>query len=223
MPGLRRDSKVEKWERDLENIKNAVLGLHHNRNVYRTVGKIVDDNGTLPPSHFFNYAQHRYAITQCAAIRRQAEVYPSRVVSLASLLAEIADEPERMTRERYIALHEDPDPYFQELAEKIFTEKFVGDVGNHIDPAIVESDLAKLRDAAETIEKHTDRNIAHADREGAKALATFGEIDTAIDVIGELFRKYALLLTAAGWATLEPVPQEDWLAVFRQPWIRQDT
>jgi hypothetical protein len=197
-----------------------VLGLHHNRNAYRTVGKIVDDNGTLPSSLFFNYAQRTYATTQCAAIRRQA--YPSRVVSLASLFAEIADEPERMTRERYVALHEDPDPYFQELAKKTFTEKFAGDVWDHIDPAIVESDLAKLRGAAETIEKHTDRNIAHADRVGAKALATFGEIDTAIDVVGELFRKYALLLTAAGWATLEPVPQEDWLSVFRQPWIRQD-
>ena len=41
--------KVEKWESDLENIKNEVLGLHDDRDVYRTVGKIVKENGDLPP------------------------------------------------------------------------------------------------------------------------------------------------------------------------------
>lgn len=96
-----RDSKIEKWERDLETIKNEVIGLHHNRDVYRTVGRIVDEHGHLPSSLFFNYAQRTYAVTQCAAIRRQAEVDPTRVVSLASLLAEISAEPERLTRERF--------------------------------------------------------------------------------------------------------------------------
>jgi hypothetical protein len=42
---------------------------------------------------------------------------------------------------------------------------------------------------------------------------------TPIDRIGDLFRKYALLLTASSWMTLEPVPQYDWLAVFREAWI----
>jgi hypothetical protein len=141
MPSVRRDSKVEKWESDLESIKNEVLGLHHNRDVYRTVGKIVEENGDLPPSLFFNYSQRTYAVTQCAAIRRQAEVHPARVVSLASLLAEIASEPERMTRERYVGLHEDADPYFEELGDRTFTEQFAGNVGDYIDPEIVQRDL----------------------------------------------------------------------------------
>jgi hypothetical protein len=40
-------------------------------------------------------------------------------------------------------------------------------------------------------------------------------------MIGEIFRKYALLFTAASYITLEPVIQENWLAVFREPWIRE--
>jgi hypothetical protein len=91
----------------------------------------------------------------------------------------------------------------------------------YIDPRIVQKGLEDLRAAAATVEKHTDRNIAHADREGAEALATFGDIDRAIDVIGEIFKKYALLFTAASYVTLEPVIQGNWLAVFREPWIRE--
>ena len=94
-------------------------------------------------------------------------------------------------------------------------------MGDHIDPKIVQQDLAELKAAAGTVEKYTDRNIAHADREGAKALATFGDIDKTIDVLGAIFRKYALLFRAASYVFLEPKPQEDWLAVFRQPWIRE--
>jgi hypothetical protein len=49
------------------------------------------------------------------------------------------------------------------------------------------------------------------------------EIDHAIDLIGEIFTRYASLLTASGWALLEPAIQHDWLAPFRQPWIRPKT
>jgi hypothetical protein len=222
MARIRRDSKVEKWHEDLETIKNEVLGLHHNRDVYRTVGRIVDEHGDLPPSLFFNYAQQTYAVTQSAAIRRQAEVNPARVVSLASLLAEISAEPERLTRERFVALYEDPDPHFRRLGEATFDERFAGEAGDHIDPKIVEADLRELRAASESVERYVDRNIAHTDRQRLKTLTTFGEIDKAIDVIGEIFKKYALLFTASSWATLEPVAQHDWLAIFQQAWIRAD-
>jgi len=39
----------------------------------------------------------------------------------------------------------------------------------------------------------------------------------AIDVVGEMFKRYALLLTASTWDSLEPVVQVDWKATFRQP------
>jgi hypothetical protein len=211
---VRRDSKIEKWERDLEVVENEVLGLHHNRDVYRTVGRIVDEHGHLPPALFFTYAQRTYAVTQSAAIRRQAEVNPTRVISLASLVAEIGAEPEQLTRERFVALYESPD--FEPLGQAAFDKHFAGEAGDHIDPAIVQADLDELAQTAESVKRYVDRYIAHSDREGLETLPTFGDIDEAIDAIGGLFRKYALLLTARSFATLEPEAQEDWLAVFRQ-------
>lgn len=67
----------------------------------------------------------------------------------------------------------------------------------------------------------TSRSVLCARESCASLLPTFGDIDEAIDAIGGLFRKYALLLTARSFATLEPEAQEDWLAVFRQAWIRE--
>jgi hypothetical protein len=213
----KHDSKVEKWEKDLDTIKDEVIGLHHNRDVYRTVGRIVDEHGGLPPTLFFDYAQRTYAVTQQAAIRRQAEVNPARVVSLASMLTEMLKEPERLTRERFVAWYGEDD---ERWGNQVFDEMFAGDVGDHIDPKVIAVDLAELAKAAESVKRHVDRHVAHTDRRGLKTPTTFGDIDRAIDAIGELFTKYALLLTGASWATLEPVVQHDWLAVFRQAWIQ---
>jgi hypothetical protein len=57
----------------------------------------------------------------------------------------------------------------------------------------------------------------------AQALASQGEAggpSRGFDVVGHLFKKYGNLLTAADWVYLEPIPQHDWLAIFRVPWIR---
>lgn len=45
------------------------------------------------------------------------------------------------------------------------------------------------------------------------------DLNTAIDSIGEMFSKYHGILTASVHATLVPVLDHDWKAVFRQPWI----
>jgi hypothetical protein len=49
------------------------------------------------------------------------------------------------------------------------------------------------------------------------------EVDHAIDVIGDIFTRYYSLFTASGMAFLEPAIQHDWLAPFREPWIRRGT
>jgi hypothetical protein len=213
---VKPDSKVEKWTRDLERIKNEVLGMHHARNVYRTVGRIVDEHGQLPSSLFFDYLRTTYAISQALAIRRQAETRSARVIALGSLLAEKKKEPARLTRERFLGMYE---PGFEDMGERAFAAQFAGAVGDHIDAHIVAVDLHELGAAAAGMKKWADQHVAHAGRRPLKTLPTFEDLDLAVDTIGDLFRKYALLLTASSWVTLEPVPKHDWLAVFRQAWI----
>jgi len=49
---------------------------------------------------------------------------------------------------------------------------------------------------------------------------TLEDVHDAIDVIGHLFSKYSNVLTASSWVFLVPAIQTDWLALFREPWVR---
>lgn len=211
------DSKVEKWTRWIEGeIKAEVLTMHHHQAVYRRVAEIVNTReAELPPSLFFDYLRDTYATSQAAAIRRQAE-RSARVVSLGRLLGEIEAEPQRLTRQRFVgrwSAHEQP------RGHKSFSNHFAGDVGDHLDPKIVRADLARLEAEGKKVVEHVDQYVAHTDEKPRAELATFEELNAAITAVGDLFWKYALLLTGDSYATLAPVPQYNWEAIFELPWI----
>jgi hypothetical protein len=50
-------------------------------------------------------------------------------------------------------------------------------------------------------------------------MPSYDDIDAAIDLIGATFNRYFPLFTAAAMHRLTPVFQDDWLAVFRVPWM----
>lgn len=215
---MKPDSRVEKWKRWIENpIRAEVLGMNNHRAMYQEVGRIVTEHGALPPSHFFDFLADTYAATQAIAVRRQAEVDP-RVISLGVLLHEIADNPERLSRERFLS-HYDSIAR-RKWGEPVWTEKFGGEVGHHVDPDVVKADLGELGRGTARTKDLVDKHLAHADRKPLANPPTFADLHGAIDSINAQFEKYVLLLTVSTYETLVPVPQYDWLAVFRQPWIK---
>ena len=210
------DSKVDKWHGWIEGqIKAEVQNIHHHQAIYRRVAEIVNGREPkLPGSLYFDYLRDTYATSQAAAVRRQAE-QSTRVVSLRRLLGEIAAEPERLTRQRFVGPWP---PHDQERGHETFTERFAGDVGDHLDPQIVTADIERVEAGAKTVVDHVDQYVAHTQEKPVAELATFEELNDAITVIGELFRKYSLLLTGDSYATLVPVPQHNWEAIFDVPW-----
>lgn len=210
------DPRVSKWTRWAEGIVcDEVTTMHYHRAVYQSIANIVNSREPkLPPSLFFEYLGQTYVATQATAIRRQAE-RSSRVVSLGTLLVEIQEEPERLSRSRYLALFP---AAAQWLADRDFSEKFGGEVGQHLDPQIVATDLSMLDARAKTMVTYVDQHLAHRDRRPGSTLPTYDDMNAAIDMIGELFSKYMLLLTAVD-QQLVPVPQYNWQAIFEVPWV----
>jgi hypothetical protein len=192
--------------------------MHWNRAVYREVGDIVRANSSLPPSSFFTFLADTYATTQSIAVRRQSEV-GSRVVSLGRILTEIADDPERLTREWYLAVRDADDAY---IAGREFDD-WAGEGGAHVRPETVRHDLDRLKAEVSTVTRYVDRALAHADQDSLDDLPTFEALDAAIDLLGGLFNKYTGLVRATSWATLEPVAQDYWIGVFTEPWIPAGT
>jgi hypothetical protein len=70
------------------------------------------------------------------------------------------------------------------------------------------------------VNDYVNHHVAHSKATRTRKDLTIEQLDVAVDTIGDLFTKYASLLTAKGWALLVPVAQYDWLAPFRVPWIK---
>ena len=115
-----------------------------------------------------------------------------------------------------------PPPIGLTIAEKAFDEQWAGNVGDHLDPAIPERDFAELRSKTEAVTWYVDQHVAHSDAKPRSPVPTFADLDAAVDLLGHLFQKYVNLLTASMYPTLVPVHQDDWLGLFRQPWIRSE-
>jgi hypothetical protein len=211
------DSRIEKWQRWLEQpIESEILSLHHHRHIYRQVTQIANENPDLPPSLFLDFLSDAYATAQAVGVRRTCEVNP-RVSSLGQLLSEISNDADRLTREFWVGLFSAD---LKDLGERGWRSQYAGKTGDHLDPSIPARDLEALLAGAAAVSSYVDRYLAHSDPQGLDELPTYSDLDRAVDLIGEMFKKYSNLLTASSWAYLEPTPQEDWLAVFRLPWIK---
>jgi hypothetical protein len=91
-------------------------------------------------------------------------------------------------------------------------DRFAGPGRDTISAAAVRTDITRLDAAAEVVKRYTDSAIAHA-RDEETQVPTFEEINAAIDVIGELVKKYFSLLQAVWLPELVPVIQESMCVV----------
>jgi hypothetical protein len=216
VPPAKADSKREKWLRWLEIIDKDVTTLVVNRMAWRGITRATRDRTPpLPPSFLFEYFGHTYAFTQGAGIRRQAEIAPD-VATLALLLAEIANDPERISREFWVSRY----PWGQQWrGDNEFTDLFDQKELGHLDGSIATSDLGQIRRTSAQITEWVNHHVAHLSVRPAPVIPTFDELDAAVDVVARILMRWDLCLTGRDTISLEPVPQYDWLAPLRLPWI----
>ena len=71
----------------------------------------------------------------------------------------------------------------------------------------------------EGVVRFANKTIAHADAVRPDRLPTFGDLDAAVHVLGEIYCRYSILLTGSAPSpdSLAPTMQGDWLAPFRRP------
>jgi AbiU2 len=208
-----RNSKCDKWERWFDQIDNDICDLLTNQIMFNQFVEVVRANNELATSPFIEMIWNCYAQTALIGIRRQAEI-DSRVVSLGTLLSEITQNSQLLSRERWVARY---DKGSQFVGHDLF-EQHADATGRHIDPSIVSSDLKKLTSGSKKVKRYVDEYIAHRDHTAENRLIKFEELDEALDLLGELLVRYDLLLMGRG--RVEPVSiNYDWESVFRIPWV----
>lgn len=215
---LRRivDSKLKKWLRWFDVIKDEVGELVVAKHIFHTIQTIIKTNPSLhQPSSFYHYLSNTYVSHSVVGLRRQIK-YSAQSISMRRLLAEMVQSPNTLTRNYFVGLYKGTTS--ERYANSDFN-KFAVSSASHIDPSLVDVDLNRLLDASRRLEDFADKRVAHRDEREPKKLPTYNEIDACIVLLDELYVKYFLLFHAMSMDSLSPTWQYDWTAIFRVPWI----
>jgi hypothetical protein len=209
------DPKLQKWVRWLETIEQEVQALVMAKDIFWSLQALIKANPAIQQQTiFYWYMGNTYVAYALTGIRRQVKSQKDSI-ALKQLLTEIAQEPEKVSRQYYRSL------YGQEkvrLADKHFNA-FSGSPGApHISAAMVEDDLKTLITSAASCEDLADKRIAHRDKRAPAALPTFKEADKAIDLLHQHCLKYGRILRASAPSSLLPTYQYDWQQIFNHPW-----
>jgi hypothetical protein len=210
------NQKFRKWDKWIEAIHQDLQGALLQRYVFWEVQDIIEDNPRIhKPSLFYSFLGNGYAALGATAIRRQVKSHKDSI-SLARLLEEIIGNPQVFSKSQYCSIHRGP------FAEKEFEDLFGGNIGSHVDPAIVSGDLCQLRAKAQTVEDFADKQIAHFDKRvltGNVSSPSFADLDGCLDFLEELVKKYYLGIKAICIPDMLPVPQYNWKEIFEDSWL----
>jgi hypothetical protein len=165
-----------------------------------------------------------YSIAQLAGVRRQVDQRRD-VVSLWRLLDGLARQPAMATRSWFTAQlqsRSESAPYTTSLATEF--DQFAEAGSSTVDKRVAEADRDHLWAVTEAAKSVVDQFVAHqADvthpEYRGPALITWGELDTAIDTVGALYKNYyRLRYSGMVLGNLEPDLPTGWDRIFLTPW-----
>lgn len=224
LPPKLHDEVHKKWRDWLEAIDPHVTNLFHDREIWREVrDALLADTEATSDTFLASYTR-QYVGSSAMAVRRLADpnAKDNDSHSIGALIDDIGKQPGVMTRERWVSRDREPDPRpgadeeLRKLLARNFDKTF-GDGSGGLDPGKVAADLATLKARSEAVAAFASRTVAHIDRRGMEELPTFDDLDKAIDVVGEMYKRYFLLIDGASLLEVAPVIQHDWKAPLRRP------
>jgi hypothetical protein len=176
----------------------------HLRDIFRRTHEIATSNARVDGSTFLGYIIHTYGVTQAITVRRQADESP-RAATLGRFLIEVAD-----------ALANELKAGSRAARDQALRERVARAIGQ------AKTDQAALRHAVRPVRLFVDKRLAHMDETSLKpeqAGLAVDAIHAALDTTFEVFIRWERWLTSGSTPDLVPVPQYDWEAVFRVPWL----
>jgi hypothetical protein len=219
--------KIEKWQRDIARIQNQVIRLLDYRRWNHVYELIVAANPRLRPGiPVLDYFRNVYGDYAVMAIRRQAKPHKDSV-SLLGLLEDLAENASFITRDWTRALYQQPSPLTGHqydvdmatfLADSTF-KQFADGSCEKLDMDLVRGDIERLKNATKEILTHSDRVVAHDDPRGPEFQINFDGLNSAIDVIEDIAKRYILLLTGASMLQMTPIDSTNSVSVFGFTWI----
>ncbi len=125
-------------------------------------------------------------------------------ISLVILMEDLKKHDTLLTRDRFSRMYRGK--VCMSLAHRDFDSIVRRKGAKQMTASRIERDIAALRKVAKPVVKLVNKVIAHTEADRRRiGRATYGQIDTAIDLLRETFRRYSLLLNGS----VCDVPKED--------------
>jgi hypothetical protein len=215
IPKPKPDSRRDKWIRWLGPIHEDLSALAINRMVWRTLTTIWREREPqLPPSFIFDFFATTYAHAQASGVRRQVD-HRDDVASLWRLLKEIEEHPEHLDHDWFVGRYQWGDQW---RGDREFAALDPDGTG-HIDSCEAKRDRERIVKVGEGIRDWVHKHVAHLSTTPSPTVPTFDELDTALDAMAEVFARWNCIFTGVDLVSVEPVPQYDFLAPLRVPWL----
>lgn len=215
IPEPKRDSRRDKWVRWLRLIHEDLSALAINRMAWRTLTTIWHERKPpLPPSFIFDFFAITYAQAQASGIRRQVDRH-NDVTSLWHLLEEVEKYYNLLDHDwfvgRYAWGH-------QWRGEREFAKLDSASTG-YLDPREAKRDRERIMEVSKKIREWVNMHVAHLSTTPSLTVPTFDQLDAALDTMADVFARWNCILTGVDLVSIEPVPQYDFLAPLRMPWL----
>jgi hypothetical protein len=224
---MRAEDDWQRWCARFDQTEKGVLRLFHDRAIWRTILTMLDDN---PEVHRGSFGEHWlgwcYTTTQLIAVRRECDHDDSSAGILRSLKA-LASTPRMATRSWYIQQinqreRGDLDPEQSDAGFNMFAAASAP----FISAALVQQDIDSLSAVVTKVNTFTTKNLAHRDDITSRAPApavTWGELDSAIDAVGNMHKKYYRLRhPGESLGALTPLISPGWIQMFGTAWMRPE-
>jgi hypothetical protein len=207
------------WLNQLDRVKNEIFHLYHHRQIWREM-RLALLEASPDEQVFLDHYARLYADRQVVAIRRLID--PDRgTQSIYGLTTKLADQPSLLSRQRWVSFFEQgenaTDEQWIAMAHAQFDRTADPKRPDRVDPSIMATFAAELKEDLHGVNTYVDKVVAHMDATRTPPSLTWVELDEAIDLLGQTFKQVFLMLTASTMWTLEPQIQTDWKRPFRTP------
>jgi hypothetical protein len=204
-----------RWRRWLKRIDGEFIELLLQQQHFHALREIWNLNvGELQSTEIGRWMAQGYLAYACTAIRRLVEPPkwnlpkdpkkdPKLSISLVILLREIQANAALFTRVRLRKIYTRENSFqvsvFERVADRDFNEVARNSRTKSLPPHRIDQDIRVINRATRKIERFVDKKIAHHERHLRRVgkPVRFEEIDQAIKVLLEFFRRYSLFITGS--------------------------
>lgn len=199
---------------DLDEVRDAARQLAVRRRTFHEVADLMMSTPrATSPGYFYQWMWGVYVDSVTVAIRRMTD-RGRGARSFVRFLHELGEVSSSLSRAWHVELWGQG----MEAEGHEFFDQIAGAGARSLPRRVATQDAEAITAAAKAVADFASTRVAHKfELSLASSSVTFGQVNRAIDAIGELVQKYGMLLTATSRELL-PHRLYDWREPFRVAW-----